>query len=139
MDNIIQRTLCMSRTSVCETKMMLRASTRNPGRKRFFFSSRRRHTRSKRDWSSDVCSSDLAKLGKNNDPEKVFTVTDGMIRVSGKIFGAFITEKEYDNYHLVVEFKWGNETYPPREKATRDRSEERRVGKECRCRWYAEP
>src|SRR6266704_5499060 len=27
----------------------------------FFFSSRRRHTRSKRDWSSDVCSSDLSK------------------------------------------------------------------------------
>src|SRR5699024_12208039 len=28
----------------------------------FFFSSRRRHTRSKRDWSSDVCSSDLVLL-----------------------------------------------------------------------------
>src|SRR5699024_12146282 len=28
----------------------------------FFFSSRRRHTRSKRDWSSDVCSSDLSPL-----------------------------------------------------------------------------
>src|SRR5699024_11336436 len=28
----------------------------------FFFSSRRRHTRSKRDWSSDVCSSDLTGL-----------------------------------------------------------------------------
>src|SRR5207249_8899236 len=28
----------------------------------FFFSSRRRHTRSKRDWSSDVCSSDLQVL-----------------------------------------------------------------------------
>src|SRR5699024_11798951 len=28
----------------------------------FFFSSRRRHTRSKRDWSSDVCSSDLLQL-----------------------------------------------------------------------------
>src|SRR5699024_11224995 len=28
----------------------------------FFFSSRRRHTRSKRDWSSDVCSSDLINL-----------------------------------------------------------------------------
>src|SRR5699024_11374121 len=28
----------------------------------FFFSSRRRHTRSKRDWSSDVCSSDLGKI-----------------------------------------------------------------------------
>src|SRR5699024_11553674 len=29
----------------------------------FFFSSRRRHTRSKRDWSSDVCSSDLRRTG----------------------------------------------------------------------------
>src|SRR5699024_11599986 len=29
----------------------------------FFFSSRRRHSRSKRDWSSDVCSSDLDGLG----------------------------------------------------------------------------
>src|SRR5438067_4844399 len=28
----------------------------------FFFSSRRRHTRSKRDWSSDVCSSDLSSF-----------------------------------------------------------------------------
>src|SRR5699024_11735763 len=28
----------------------------------FFFSSRRRHTRSKRDWSSDVCSSDLGAI-----------------------------------------------------------------------------
>src|SRR5699024_11656537 len=28
----------------------------------FFFSSRRRHTRSKRDWSSDVCSSDLTRV-----------------------------------------------------------------------------
>src|SRR2546429_6060581 len=29
----------------------------------FFFSSRRRHTRCSRDWSSDVCSSDLANIG----------------------------------------------------------------------------
>src|SRR5690606_40720934 len=36
---------------------------RSPGRRlrsAFFFSSRRRHTRFSRDWSSDVCSSDLA-------------------------------------------------------------------------------
>src|SRR3989440_4962006 len=32
----------------------------------FFFSSRRRHTRSDRDWSSDVCSSDLSKTPRNN-------------------------------------------------------------------------
>src|SRR2546422_11778026 len=30
----------------------------------FFFSSRRRHTRCSRDWSSDVCSSDLEPLGR---------------------------------------------------------------------------
>jgi hypothetical protein len=58
--------------------------------------------------------------GKNNDPEKVFIVSDGMIRVSGKVFGCFTTEKEYENYRLVVEFKWGEQTWPPREKATRD-------------------
>ena len=58
--------------------------------------------------------------GKNNDPEKVFTVKDGMIRVSGKVFGAFITEKEYEDYHLVVEFKWGENTWKPREKSARD-------------------
>jgi hypothetical protein len=58
--------------------------------------------------------------GKNNDPEKVFTVRDGMIRVSGKVFGGLITEKEYEDYRLVVEFKWGEKTWPPRAKAARD-------------------
>jgi hypothetical protein len=58
--------------------------------------------------------------GKNNDPEKVFTVHDKMIHVSGKVFGGFVTEKEYENYHLIVEFKWGEKTWPPREKAARD-------------------
>jgi|SRR5581483_11301374 len=59
-------------------------------------------------------------FGKNNDPLKVFSVADGMIRVSGQVYGCFVTEKEYENYHLVVEFKWGDKTWPPREKATRD-------------------
>jgi len=58
--------------------------------------------------------------GKNNDPEKVFTVADKMIRVSGKVFGGFITEKEFENYHLIVEFKWGEKTWAPRENAARD-------------------
>src|SRR2546421_5736012 len=33
----------------------------------FFFSSRRRHTRSDRDWSSDVCSSDLVGINRDGD------------------------------------------------------------------------
>src|SRR5699024_11237562 len=36
----------------------------------FFFSSRRRHTRSKRDWSSDVCSSDLRSRNELLDDER---------------------------------------------------------------------
>jgi hypothetical protein len=62
----------------------------------------------------------MRPYGKNHDPEKVFTVVDGMIRVSGQMFGAFITEKEYENYHLIVEFKWGEQTWGGRAKAARD-------------------
>src|SRR5699024_113780 len=39
----------------------------------FFFSSRRRHTRSKRDWSSDVCSSDLMVARFGEKFEEVLT------------------------------------------------------------------
>src|SRR5699024_11633992 len=41
-----------------------------------FFSSRRRHTRSKRDWSSDVCSSDLKATPSKNKTDKLL-VEDG--------------------------------------------------------------
>lgn len=58
--------------------------------------------------------------GKNNDPDKVFTVHDGTIHITGKTFGGLITEKEYENYHLVTEFKWGEKTYAPRENGARD-------------------
>jgi len=62
----------------------------------------------------------LRMHGKNKDPENVFTVHDNLIHISGKTFGGLVTEKEYENYHLVVEYKWGDKTWPPREKATRD-------------------
>src|SRR6266849_7361812 len=39
----------------------------------FFFSSRRRHTRSTRDWSSDVCSSDLRRFEPRNSVWKAST------------------------------------------------------------------
>src|SRR3712207_8829424 len=78
----------------------------------FFFSSRRRHTRYWRDWSSDVCSSDLgsAKFIVNillN--EKVRAAIDAFIEKGGLIIG------------ICNGFQ--------------ARSEERRVGKECRSRW----
>ena len=54
------------------------------------------------------------------DPTGVFQVRDGQIRVSGAEYGYFITENEYENYKLVVEFKWGELTHPPREGKARD-------------------
>src|SRR6266536_637272 len=64
----------------------------------FFFSSRRRHTRATRDWSSDVCSSDLSRRERAGTSP----LRDGILAHS---------------------------------RSRRDRSEERRVGKECRSRW----
>src|SRR5260370_6712298 len=77
----------------------------------FFFSSRRRHTRFKCDWSSDVCSSDL-----------------------GEPFPATKAER------LGCGLRPGGKRIPcapngPLVSAQEKRSEERRVGKECRSRW----
>src|SRR5262249_13700312 len=58
--------------------------------------------------------------GKNKDSKGVFTVKDGMIRVSGEVWGCFTTEKEFENYHLIVEYKWGEKTFGSREKGARD-------------------
>ncbi len=46
-----------------------------------------------------------------DDPEQVFTVQDGMIRIKGRPMGYVATDKPYQNYHLITEFKWGKETY----------------------------
>src|SRR4030043_1668113 len=61
----------------------------------FFFSSRRRHTRCSRDWSSDVCSSDL--LTSLSDPDEV---------IEGLSCGAdsFIT-KPYNKEYLIANIK----------------------------------
>lgn len=58
--------------------------------------------------------------GKNSDPTKVFTVEDGVMRVTGEIFGAVITDRPYENYRTVVEWKWGEKTWPPRPNGARD-------------------
>jgi hypothetical protein len=47
---------------------------------------------------------------KREDPRKVFTAKDGMIHVSGDGFGYIATDKNYRDYHLTVEYKWGKKT-----------------------------
>jgi hypothetical protein len=54
------------------------------------------------------------------DPNGVFSVRDGMICVSGQEFGGLTTNDEFHDYHLVVEWKWGERTWAPRKKNTRD-------------------
>lgn len=57
---------------------------------------------------------------KHEDPRHVFTVVDGMLHISGDGLGAVITRNAYKDYHLVVEFKWGERTWHNRKNATRD-------------------
>jgi hypothetical protein len=63
-------------------------------------------------------------VGLNTDPKKVYTVVqfEGQpaIRISGEIFGALTSKEEFENYHIKLEFKWGEKKWPPREKAPRD-------------------
>jgi hypothetical protein len=51
--------------------------------------------------------------GRDIDPKKVFTVNKGLIRISGEEYGCITTNEEYGDYKLIVEFKWGTQTYSP--------------------------
>lgn len=57
---------------------------------------------------------------KREDPRGVYSVRDGMIRISGDGFGYLATEKSYQDYRLVAEFKWGTKNWRGREKNARD-------------------
>jgi hypothetical protein len=47
---------------------------------------------------------------KKADPRKVFRVTDGLLHISGDGYGYVATAREYRDYHLIVEYKWGQRT-----------------------------
>src|SRR2546421_1137405 len=92
----------------------------------FFFSSRRRHTRSDRDWSSDVCSSDLYNemLSAAGLSLNTTDATEMMVVPASSYLGT-----ELDETNGIVTIKSVRADSPAY------RSEERRVGKECRSRW----
>jgi hypothetical protein len=50
------------------------------------------------------------KETQRDDPRRVFRVTEGMIHLTGDGNGYVATEKEYRDYRLVVEYKWGQKT-----------------------------
>src|SRR5437762_11406534 len=87
----------------------------------FFFSSRRRHTRYIGDWSSDVCSSDLGgfilvlRQGSHDLRRPAGPLCDA---TAVALLAALLGGAALGEAHLAP-----------------SRSEERRVGKECRCGW----
>src|SRR5690606_40050926 len=82
----------------------------------FFFSSRRRHTRFSRDWSSDVCSSDLYDFADFGS-------------------GALAKGRTIDGTLYGLPFAMTSTVFFYRTDIFDERSEERRVGKECISRW----
>jgi hypothetical protein len=66
----------------------------------------------------------LEPIGLNNDPLNVFSVVmeddAPAIRMTGEVFAILVTEKEFENYHLKLQFKWGTEKHPPRKTEKRD-------------------
>src|SRR5207253_8675800 len=93
----------------------------------FFFSSRRRHTRWPRDWSSDVCSSDLVGARKGKPSPTSAKVSDAA-RSQSIIWSCTLITPPSTSARAAP-------ALPERERERRrqnDRSEERRVGKEWR-------
>jgi hypothetical protein len=64
------------------------------------------------------------KIGLNKDGGRVFSVemmdAKPAIKISGEIWGGIVTKEEFENYHLSIQFKWGEKKWAPREGAIRD-------------------
>lgn len=58
--------------------------------------------------------------GVNNDPKHVFSVVDGMLRISGEEWGGLTSIAEYENFDLKFEVKWGEQKWSPKAQAPRD-------------------
>jgi hypothetical protein len=63
----------------------------------------------------------LEPIGPQRDPLKVFTVigdVDGRpaIRISGEAFGELRSKGDFKDYHLKLQFKWGEKKWPPRDR-----------------------
>src|SRR5256886_5308052 len=91
----------------------------------FFFSSRRRHTRFDCDWSSDVCSSDL----KTHKLPSIahMQIRAGAVGITCQKLGEAEVMAAAGLDDILISF--------PLVGPQKARSEERRVGKECRSRW----
>src|SRR5205807_5568655 len=95
----------------------------------FFFSSRRRHTRLQGDWSSDVCSSDL-----NGCPVSSGLTLGGDISAANPSYQFTFVAAAPATIAVGAGMRFFRRVHYRIYKETDNRSEERRVGKECRSR-----
>src|SRR5690606_39949739 len=91
----------------------------------FFFSSRRRHTRFSRDWSSDVCSSDLVRRPAHGLK----------LGIAGAALLATVLPSAAASEDALVRIGVAEDGHATVSYELAGRSEERRVGKERRSRW----
>jgi len=63
----------------------------------------------------------LEPIGSGRDPLHVFTIVNNVdgrpaIRISGEVFGELRTTASFKDYHLRLQFKWGEKKWPPRDR-----------------------
>lgn len=72
----------------------------------------------------DAAGNPLKPIGYNKDDTHVFSVLDEpggpVLRVSGEKYGCLFTRQSYENYHLVLQVKWGTQKHEPRKSKLRD-------------------
>ncbi len=63
-------------------------------------------------------------IGLNTDPLNVYSIVreDGqnVLRISGQVWGGISTKSSFENYHLQLQFKWGDKRWAPRDQTKRD-------------------
>ena len=66
----------------------------------------------------------IEPIGMNKPNYDVFTVIkdgeESILKISGEYYGALVSKKEYQDYHLQVKFKWGDKKWTPRKKLLKD-------------------
>src|SRR5256885_11231933 len=101
----------------------------------FVFSSRSRHTILQGDWSSDVCSSDLDPVWRalvDDRASREKSLHRMQVRIAGRLLHEIARMNEFiPEPRIVVRVEYASHPI--------DRSEERRVGEECRCPWAPYP
>ncbi|GAA0730223.1 hypothetical protein GCM10009430_41270 [Aquimarina litoralis] len=74
--------------------------------------------------SDNVTNGSGTPLGLNNDPRNVFSIIEEngekQLYITGEVYGGLTTLNEFENYHLSMEFKWGELKWEPRLNRLRD-------------------